>query len=183
MAETIGTMPTIGMQLDAMIAHVDQLPSTQLYGLIVAATVGLCVVLLGTGNSNLEIQQRQQQQQQQQQQQHVTCTTKIRSGFLFFLLSPTSSTSCTPKEIDRHKQELSSFFAGRPSRKAFHCRVCLLWVPDGRFGPAPHPFVFKTKRGVPASTADTEESPSSTTATTTDPGRGGASPPPPASRS
>mmetsp|Transcript_1132 Transcript_1132/g.2545 ORF Transcript_1132/g.2545 Transcript_1132/m.2545 type:complete len:629 (-) Transcript_1132:390-2276(-) len=69
MAETIGTMPTIGMQLDAMIAHVDQLPSTQLYGLIVAATVGLCVVLLGTGNSNLEIQQRQQQQQQQQQQQ------------------------------------------------------------------------------------------------------------------
>lgn len=57
-------MPTIGMQLDAMIAKIDQLPSTQLYGLIVAATVGLCVVLLGTGNSSLEIEQQRQQQQQ-----------------------------------------------------------------------------------------------------------------------
>jgi len=50
-------MPTIGMQLDAMIAQIDALPSTQLYGLIVAATVGLCVVVLGTGNSNLEMEQ------------------------------------------------------------------------------------------------------------------------------
>lgn len=56
-------MPTLGMQLDAMIAQIDQLPSTQLYGLIVAATVGLCVVLLGTGNSNLELQQQRQKQQ------------------------------------------------------------------------------------------------------------------------
>lgn len=45
------------MQLDAMIAKIDSLPSTQLYGLIVAATVGLCVILLGTGNSNLEMEQ------------------------------------------------------------------------------------------------------------------------------
>ena len=45
------------MQLDAMIAKIDALPSTQLYGLIVAATVGLCVILLGTGNSNLEMEQ------------------------------------------------------------------------------------------------------------------------------
>ena len=60
-------MPTtLGMQLDDMIAQIDQLPSTQLYGLIVAATVGLCVVLLGTGNSNLELQQHRQKQQQQQ---------------------------------------------------------------------------------------------------------------------
>ena len=52
------------MQLDAAIAKIDQLPSTQLYGLIVAATVGLCVVLLGTGNSSLEIEQQRQQHQQ-----------------------------------------------------------------------------------------------------------------------
>jgi len=63
MAETMTSMPTIGMQLDFMIANIDQLPSTQLYGLIVAVTVGLCVVLLGTGNSNLEIEQQRQQQQ------------------------------------------------------------------------------------------------------------------------
>lgn len=50
-------MPTIGMQLDAMIAKIDGLPSTQLYGLIVAVTVGLCVVVLGTGSSNLEMEQ------------------------------------------------------------------------------------------------------------------------------
>uniref|UniRef100_A0A7S4ALR6 3-hydroxy-3-methylglutaryl coenzyme A reductase n=1 Tax=Pseudo-nitzschia australis TaxID=44445 RepID=A0A7S4ALR6_9STRA len=59
MAQTMETMPTIGMRLDAMVAQVDKVPSTQLYGLIVAATVGLCVVLLGTGNSNLEIQLEQ----------------------------------------------------------------------------------------------------------------------------
>jgi len=58
------TIPTLGMQLDAMIVKIDQLPSTQLYGFIVAVTVGLCVVLLGTGNSNLEIEQQRQQQQQ-----------------------------------------------------------------------------------------------------------------------
>jgi hypothetical protein len=52
----VGTMPTIGMRLDAMISQVDNLSSTQLYGIIVAATVGLCVVLLGTGNhSNLDL--------------------------------------------------------------------------------------------------------------------------------
>ena len=50
------TMPTIGMRLDAMIDQVDNLSSTQLYGIIVAATVGLCVVLLGTGHhSNLDL--------------------------------------------------------------------------------------------------------------------------------
>jgi len=64
MAETMTSIPTIGMQLDAMIANIDQLPSTQLYGLIVAATVGLCVVLLGTGNSTFEIEQQRQEQQQ-----------------------------------------------------------------------------------------------------------------------
>lgn len=64
MAETMTTMPTIGMQLDAMIANIDKLPSTQLYGLIVAVTVGLCVVLLGTGNSTFEIEQKRQEQQQ-----------------------------------------------------------------------------------------------------------------------
>lgn len=40
-----------------MIDQIDNLSSTQLYGIIVAATVGLCVVLLGTGNSNLDLQQ------------------------------------------------------------------------------------------------------------------------------
>jgi len=63
MAETVTAMPTIGMQLDAMIAKFDQIPSTQLYGLIVAMTVGLCVVLLGTGNSSLDIEQKQKQLQ------------------------------------------------------------------------------------------------------------------------
>eukprot|EP00536_Pseudo-nitzschia_multiseries_P009131 jgi/Psemu1/288249/fgenesh1_pg.248_\ len=68
MAETMGTMPTLGMRLDNMIAHIDQIPSTQIYGLIVAATVGLCVVLLGTGNSNLEIHHQRQMRLQQQSQ-------------------------------------------------------------------------------------------------------------------
>jgi len=57
-------MPTLGMRLDAIISHIDRLPSSQLYGVIVAATIGLCVVLLGTGNSNLELQQQQRQHQQ-----------------------------------------------------------------------------------------------------------------------
>ena len=43
-------MMTIGMRIDAWISQIDSLSSTQLYGLIVAATVGLCFVLLGTGN-------------------------------------------------------------------------------------------------------------------------------------
>ena len=57
MAAAPATMPTIGMRLDAMIDQVDNLSSTQLYGIIVAATVGLCVVLLGTGHhhSNLDL--------------------------------------------------------------------------------------------------------------------------------
>lgn len=60
MAGAVGTMPTIGMRLDAMISQVDNLSSTQLYGIIVAATVGLCVVLLGTGNhSNLDLHNKQ----------------------------------------------------------------------------------------------------------------------------
>ena len=65
MVDAMTTMPTVGMHLDAMIAKIDQLPSTQLYGLIVAVTVGLCVVLLGTGNSALEIQQHRQQQKEE----------------------------------------------------------------------------------------------------------------------
>lgn len=59
--------PTLGMRLDDMISEIDRLPSSQLYGIIVAVTVGLCVVLLGTGNStNFERQQEQQHQRQQQ---------------------------------------------------------------------------------------------------------------------
>jgi hypothetical protein len=61
MAGAMRAIPTIGMRLDAMLALIDNLSSTQLYGIIVAATVGLCVVLLGTGNSNLDLQQQQQQ--------------------------------------------------------------------------------------------------------------------------
>jgi hypothetical protein len=62
MASTAGeVLPTLGMRLDAILSGIDQLPSSQLYAVIVAATVGLCVVLLGTGNSNaLELQQRKQ---------------------------------------------------------------------------------------------------------------------------
>lgn len=61
------SVPTLGMRLDDMISEIDRLPSSQLYGIIVAVTVGLCVVLLGTGNStNFERQQEQQHQRQQQ---------------------------------------------------------------------------------------------------------------------
>jgi hypothetical protein len=42
---------TIGMRLDAVLSHVDSLSSTQLYAVIVAATVTLCVFLLGTGSN------------------------------------------------------------------------------------------------------------------------------------
>ena len=50
------TAPTIGMKLDAVLSQVDELSSTQLYGLIVAATVTLCVFLLGTGsNTDVEL--------------------------------------------------------------------------------------------------------------------------------
>lgn len=62
---------TLGMRLDAMIAQVDRLSSTQLYGVIVLATVGICVVLLGTGGSNLDLHQQQQTQQQQKQHQRT----------------------------------------------------------------------------------------------------------------
>jgi uncharacterized membrane protein len=53
---------TIGMRLDTMISELDSLSSTQLYGIIVAATVGLCMVLLGTGNADVQLNQQQQQQ-------------------------------------------------------------------------------------------------------------------------
>jgi hypothetical protein len=53
------------MRLDAMIDQIDNLSSTQLYGIIVAVTVGLCVVLLGTGNTNLDFPQQQQSQRTQ----------------------------------------------------------------------------------------------------------------------
>lgn len=43
---------TVGMRLDALLNEVDNLSSTQLYGLIVAATVALCVLLLGTGSGS-----------------------------------------------------------------------------------------------------------------------------------
>ena len=50
------TAPTLGMRLDAVLSQVDELSSTQLYGLIVAATVTLCVFLLGTGsNTDVEL--------------------------------------------------------------------------------------------------------------------------------
>eukprot|EP00529_Nitzschia_sp_RCC80_P016964 CAMPEP_0113516262 /NCGR_PEP_ID=MMETSP0014_2-20120614/41451_1 /TAXON_ID=2857 /ORGANISM="Nitzschia sp." /LENGTH=645 /DNA_ID=CAMNT_0000413019 /DNA_START=123 /DNA_END=2060 /DNA_ORIENTATION=+ /assembly_acc=CAM_ASM_000159 len=49
------TAPTLGMRLDAVLSQVDELSSTQLYGLIVAATVTLCVFLLGTG-SNTDVE-------------------------------------------------------------------------------------------------------------------------------
>jgi hypothetical protein len=59
MAGPMRAMPTIGMRLDAILGDIDHLSSTQLYGIIVAATVGLCVVLLGTGSSNLDLEQQQ----------------------------------------------------------------------------------------------------------------------------
>ena len=46
----MGETMTLGMRLDSLISQVDNLSPTQLYGLIVAATVGLCFILLGSGN-------------------------------------------------------------------------------------------------------------------------------------
>jgi hypothetical protein len=47
---TMDAPMTLGMRVDSWLSQVDNLSSTQLYGLIVAATVGLCFVLLGSGN-------------------------------------------------------------------------------------------------------------------------------------
>jgi hypothetical protein len=56
MADTLrATAPSLGERLDAMIGQVDNLSTTQLYGLIVAATVALCIVLLGTGQHDVVI--------------------------------------------------------------------------------------------------------------------------------
>lgn len=49
-----------------MISKIDDLPSSHLYGIIVAVTIGLCVVLLGTGNTNIELQQEQHERKQRQ---------------------------------------------------------------------------------------------------------------------
>jgi hypothetical protein len=57
MAGGVESLPTLGMRLDAMIDQIDNLSSTQLYGVIVAVTVGLCVVLLGTGSTHLDFPQ------------------------------------------------------------------------------------------------------------------------------
>ena len=51
---TTPTPPTIGMRLDSMLDQMENLSSTQLYGLIVAMTVALCLFLLGTGHQDLE---------------------------------------------------------------------------------------------------------------------------------
>jgi len=45
---------TIGMHLDAMLERVDSLSSTQLYGIIVVATVGISFLLLGSGGSAVD---------------------------------------------------------------------------------------------------------------------------------
>ena len=42
---------TIGMQLDAMLARLDSLSSTQLYGIIVCFTVAISFLLLGSGST------------------------------------------------------------------------------------------------------------------------------------
>ena len=45
-------MTTIGTQLDEFLEQVENLSSTQLYGLIVCATVGISILVLGTGPSS-----------------------------------------------------------------------------------------------------------------------------------
>jgi len=52
MTETtmVASTATLGMRLDALIDSLDNLSSTQLYTLIVVATVGICLVVLGTGS-------------------------------------------------------------------------------------------------------------------------------------
>lgn len=51
-AATTSTAATPGMRLDALLGELDNLSTLQMYGLIVAATVCVCWVLLGTGGSS-----------------------------------------------------------------------------------------------------------------------------------
>lgn len=45
---------TIGMQLDALLERMDSLSSTQLYGIIVLATVGISFLLLGNNSVSVD---------------------------------------------------------------------------------------------------------------------------------
>lgn len=55
MSTSTATM-TIGMKLDKLISKIDGLPPTQLYGLIVGATLMICFVVLGSGvNDDVDV--------------------------------------------------------------------------------------------------------------------------------
>jgi hypothetical protein len=60
------TTATLGMRLDALLSQLDHLSSTQLYALIVAATVAVCLIVLGTGSHEDDVKQQEQQQEHQQ---------------------------------------------------------------------------------------------------------------------
>jgi hypothetical protein len=45
---------TIGMHVDAFVDRLDSLTSTQLYGIIVLATVGVSFLLLGSGSASVD---------------------------------------------------------------------------------------------------------------------------------
>jgi hypothetical protein len=84
MASTATTTATttLGMQLDAALAQLDSLSSTQLYVLIVFVTVLISSVLLGNAQPTELVvvdddSQRQGQEQQQQQQQRTSPTNKM----------------------------------------------------------------------------------------------------------
>jgi hypothetical protein len=49
MEDPLNVPTTIGMHIDAAINRMTSLSSTELYGVIVAATIGLCFLLLGNG--------------------------------------------------------------------------------------------------------------------------------------
>ena len=54
LSNTMTDHVTIGMHLDAMLDRLDSLSSTQLYGIIVLATVGVSFLLLGSGGSAVD---------------------------------------------------------------------------------------------------------------------------------
>jgi hypothetical protein len=52
---TLSSSSTLGMQIDALLDEIDSLSSTQLYAIIVAVTVIVSFVLLGTGTNSVSV--------------------------------------------------------------------------------------------------------------------------------
>ena len=53
------TTTTIGMRLDAVLDQCNSLSSTQLYVVIVSATIGMCIALMGTKHNSYNVEMKQ----------------------------------------------------------------------------------------------------------------------------